>query len=76
MNEFKRIPEHDVPAEMGGDLFADEEKDVAEKILNLVEGMSVISARLILEKCRSAVLQSRVTFQPEKPEGGYHAQFQ
>lgn len=65
MEDFKRLPDGDIPVEMGGSLFTDEEKDVAEKILSLVEGMSVLSARLILEKCRNAVMQSRVNFQTQ-----------
>ena len=39
-------------------LFSEEESNRAETILAALEGMSIISARLLLDKCKQAVEQS------------------
>lgn len=42
-------------------LFDDSEKERAETILRAVEGMRIISAQVLLEKCKEAVMQCQVS---------------
>lgn len=42
-------------------LFDDSEKERAETILRAVEGMRIISAQALLEKCKEAVMQCQVS---------------
>lgn len=41
-------------------LFSEEEKERAEMILKSIEGLSIISAQLILKKCEKALLQTKI----------------
>lgn len=43
------------------ELFSDFEKKRAETILKALEGMRIISAQALLEKCKDAVMQCQVS---------------
>ena len=43
------------------ELFSNSEKERAETILKALEGMRIISAQALLEKCKEAVMQCQVS---------------
>lgn len=43
------------------ELFLNSEKERAETILKALEGMRIISAQALLEKCKEAVMQCQVS---------------
>lgn len=43
------------------ELFSNSEKERAETILKALEGMRIISAQVLLEKCKEAVMQCQVS---------------
>lgn len=53
-------PEHGVPSYPKRELFLPEQKEKAEQILKVVEGMRICTALCLLDKCKAALIQSTV----------------
>lgn len=59
--EYHKLSEVQGELYSDGELFTAYEKERAETILGALEGMRIISAQALLEKCKAAVMQGPVS---------------
>ncbi len=61
MQQFYKLSLEQEELSTDQELFSDYEKARAETILKALEGMRIISAQALLEKCKEAVMQCQIS---------------
>ncbi len=61
MRDYKILEYDDGDVREMGDLFRPDEKPIAETILTALDGLCIVSAQVLLDKCGEALLQSPFT---------------
>ncbi len=61
MRDYKQLEASDGEILEVGDLFCPYEKTRAETILAALDGLCIVSAQALLDKCREALLQAPFT---------------
>ena len=61
MQQFYKLSLEQGELSTDQELFSDYEKARAETILKALEGMRIISAQALLEKCKEAVVQCQIS---------------